>query len=260
MAIELATGERLIGLLITIGLARKEGWYDKSGSEWQPMPELMLRYRAASWFVRACTPETAMGLKTIEEVQDTYVLEPTEDGIYCISMQGMKEGAQDGDIPSRRDHPTNAKIEARHGEVANVWPTTGNPIKGVEELVNACARSWTTVQCEKIKRLAVGAMRNGVQQDVPEVPAQLGTQSAPAASMITCPKTETQISDWMCFDCEQRAGRPVWAGWPPNRSAPSFRGVTTKTSPGASYPASKALTAYAAGNELTHPVFSSVHL
>ena len=36
-------------------------------------------------------------------------------------------------------------------------------------------------------------------------------QPAPAANMITCPKTETQVSDWTCSDCEQRAGCPAWA-------------------------------------------------
>ena len=44
-----------------------------------------------------------------------------------------------------------------------------------------------------------------------EVPAQPEAQPAPAANMITCPKTKTQVSDWTCSDCEQRAGCPAWA-------------------------------------------------
>lgn len=87
VATELATGEKLAGPLITIGLAKKEGWYGKNGSKWQSMPELMLRYRAASWFVRAYAPEIAMGLKTAEEVQDTYDLEPAEDGTYRVQRR-----------------------------------------------------------------------------------------------------------------------------------------------------------------------------
>jgi hypothetical protein len=39
---ELSTGEKLTGPLVTIGLAKKEGWYDKSGSKWPTMPEVML--------------------------------------------------------------------------------------------------------------------------------------------------------------------------------------------------------------------------
>ena len=49
------------------------------------------------------------------------------------------------------------------------------------------------------------------QQDAPEVSEQPEAQPAPAANMITCPKTETQVSDWTCSDCEQRAGCPAWA-------------------------------------------------
>ena len=211
VATELATGEKLTGPLITIGLAKKEGWYGKNGSKWQSMPELMLRYRAASWFVRAYAPEIAMGLKTAEEVQDTYDLEPAEDGTYRVSVQEMKEEAQDRDTPSKRSRPTNAEMEARRKEAADAWLATGNPLEDVEKLVNAYARNWTTAQCEKAKQLAAEAMRNGAQQDAPEGPAQPEAQPAPAANMITCPKTETQVSDWTCSDCEQRSGCPAWA-------------------------------------------------
>lgn len=69
-AIEKETGEKLVGPLVTIALAKKEGWFSKSGSKWQTMPEQMLRYRSASWFVRAYAPELAMGLHTEDELRD----------------------------------------------------------------------------------------------------------------------------------------------------------------------------------------------
>lgn len=78
VATELATGETLEGPLITIGLAKKEGWAGKNGSKWQTMPELMLRYRAASWFVRAYAPEIAMGLPEAGELEDTIDVTPVE--------------------------------------------------------------------------------------------------------------------------------------------------------------------------------------
>ena len=37
------------------------------------------------------------------------------------------------------------------------------------------------------------------------------TPEAQPVNMITCPKTETQVSDWTCSDCEQRSGCPAWA-------------------------------------------------
>lgn len=70
VATELATGERLEGPEITIGLAKAEGWYGRTGSKWKTIPDLMLRYRAAAWFVRTVAPELSMGLHTQEEASD----------------------------------------------------------------------------------------------------------------------------------------------------------------------------------------------
>lgn len=75
-AIEKATGEKLVGSTVTIGLAKKEGWYSKNGSKWQTMPQQMLMYRAASWFIRAYAPELAMGMHAAEELQDVIEMDP----------------------------------------------------------------------------------------------------------------------------------------------------------------------------------------
>lgn len=69
-AIEKATGEKLTGPLVTIGIAKKEGWFSKNGSKWQTMPDQMLRYRSASWFINTIAPELAMGLPAADEVED----------------------------------------------------------------------------------------------------------------------------------------------------------------------------------------------
>ena len=66
-----STGEVLEGTEITLAMAKAEGWYAKNGSKWQTMPEQMLRYRAASFFVRAYAPELSLGLATREEVEDS---------------------------------------------------------------------------------------------------------------------------------------------------------------------------------------------
>ena len=51
-------------------MAKAEGWIDKAGSKWKTMPELMRRYRAASFFTKQFAPEVSMGLQTIEEIID----------------------------------------------------------------------------------------------------------------------------------------------------------------------------------------------
>ena len=73
---ELATGEVLEGTLVTIGMAKAEGWYSKKDrygnetSKWQTMPELMLRYRSATFLIRTYAPEIALGFYTREEAID----------------------------------------------------------------------------------------------------------------------------------------------------------------------------------------------
>jgi hypothetical protein len=69
-ATELDTGEKLKGTTVTMSMANAEGWVKKNGSKWQTMPEQMLRYRAASFFIRTTAPEIGMGLMTKEELED----------------------------------------------------------------------------------------------------------------------------------------------------------------------------------------------
>ncbi len=70
------SGEELVGPLVTIGMADKEGWLskiDKHGQEcskWQTMPELMLHYRAAAFWQRIYAPELSLGMHTREEIED----------------------------------------------------------------------------------------------------------------------------------------------------------------------------------------------
>lgn len=73
VAKDLQSGEECVGPLITIALAKKEKWYDKSGSKWQSIPELMLMYRAAAWWTRVYSPELSLGLHTTDEIEDIEV-------------------------------------------------------------------------------------------------------------------------------------------------------------------------------------------
>lgn len=65
-----SNGKLLKGSTVTIGMAKKEGWYQKGGSKWQTIPELMLSYRAYAFFGRVYAPELLMGLQSAEEVED----------------------------------------------------------------------------------------------------------------------------------------------------------------------------------------------
>lgn len=69
-ATEKETNQELVGALVTIAMAKSEGWYGKNGSKWKTMPEQMLQYRAATFWTRAYAPELSLGMKTSDEVVD----------------------------------------------------------------------------------------------------------------------------------------------------------------------------------------------
>lgn len=90
---ERESGEDITGPVITIALAKKEGWYSKSGSKWQSIPQLMLMYRAASWLVRTHAPEIAMGLQTAEEIGDVYEARAQGNGRYSVDLEQLRDPA-----------------------------------------------------------------------------------------------------------------------------------------------------------------------
>lgn len=73
--IEAKTGKKLLGPKVSIAIAKAEGWYQRN-PKWKNLPQLMLQYRAASWFARKYCPEVLGGLQTIEEVEDVIDVTP----------------------------------------------------------------------------------------------------------------------------------------------------------------------------------------
>ena len=73
-------GRRIEGMEVNMQMAKDEGWLGKNGSKWKTMPQLMLRYRAASLFSSLNCPELTMGIYTKEEIEDNDFNEyPMED-------------------------------------------------------------------------------------------------------------------------------------------------------------------------------------
>jgi hypothetical protein len=73
VAVEKATGEEHAGPWITWAIAKAEGWLDKSGSKWKTIPEIMFHNRSFSWFVTRHCPELAMGMYTVDELQESNI-------------------------------------------------------------------------------------------------------------------------------------------------------------------------------------------
>jgi hypothetical protein len=60
-------GTRLKGATVTMQMAREEGWIGKQGSKWKTMPELMLQYRAGTFFGRVHCPDLLLGMPVGED-------------------------------------------------------------------------------------------------------------------------------------------------------------------------------------------------
>jgi len=93
-AIEKATGEKLQSPIVSIAMAIAEGWLTKNASKWQTMPEMMLRYRSASFFGRFYAPELLMGLKSSEEEHETIIIEHEEEIIPPKNVDELKKPRQ----------------------------------------------------------------------------------------------------------------------------------------------------------------------
>lgn len=112
-------GREVRGITIDMDMANAEGWTTKSMSKWKTMPQVMLRYRAASFFARMNCPELTLGFYTKEEVIDgdfkEYPIEEmrqsvedeinananTEDFVEDVPGENVAEQTEeaDGDIP-----------------------------------------------------------------------------------------------------------------------------------------------------------------
>lgn len=77
-------GRKVTGPIVDMDMAKAEGWIGKNGSKWQTMPQMMLRYRAASFFGRMNCPELTMGIYTKEEVVE---IGPAEYSVQDVDEQ-----------------------------------------------------------------------------------------------------------------------------------------------------------------------------
>lgn len=129
-AVEKSTKERLVGSTVTLAMAKAEGWSTKSGSKWKTMPELMLMYRAAAFFVRVYAPEISMGLQTDDELQDTF----DNDTGELVEQAGKP----DVSMPRRRAAPIPADVI--DNETGEVNPSNAEEKPEVEQVQQAAQK------------------------------------------------------------------------------------------------------------------------
>ena len=139
-AIDAQTGQLLKGTTITMEMARREGWLSKNGSKWQTMPELMMKYRAQSFFINEFFPEVKYGLKTSDEAEDIVTFEPNEQ-----SKTPPKAGLNE--LLSSSEKP-NISVGAKNSQTEYIEAA---PIE-VEIDVNEDVLPLDALQSELVKR------------------------------------------------------------------------------------------------------------
>jgi hypothetical protein len=77
------TGE-LCEAVVSMEMAKAEGWLGKAGSKWITMPEQMLRYRSAMFLARLYCPEVVLGLQAADELEDTTPVPASEVQVQVV--------------------------------------------------------------------------------------------------------------------------------------------------------------------------------
>lgn len=112
-------GRIVKGPKITMQMAKDEGWVNKNGSKWKTMPEVMIRYRAASFFGRLNCPDMIMGLYSVDEAKeidaDFVVVENVEERVEReINEQANSEVLDPEPIEAPVDPPKESEPTAEN--------------------------------------------------------------------------------------------------------------------------------------------------
>jgi hypothetical protein len=104
-------GHKVTGPTITMEMAEDEGWTTRNGSKWKTMPEVMIRYRAASFFGRLNCPDMIMGIYSTDEAVEIGPDEYREIDPAQRVQEEIKEKAN--------GVPIDISMDPKTGEVLN---------------------------------------------------------------------------------------------------------------------------------------------
>lgn len=109
------TKEVLESPVISMEMAKDEGWIDKKGSKWKTMPDVMLRYRAASFFGRLYAPDLLMGIYSKEEVIEGDFIDVQEANDKDELQEQVNENANKEKLEVENEQPTEEPVQDSPG-------------------------------------------------------------------------------------------------------------------------------------------------
>lgn len=132
------TGKR-VEITCDMAMATAEGW--TKNSKYQTMPEIMLRYRSATFLVRMYAPQVMLGYQTVEEVQDTAIaILPDEADRPALTAALIEEAAADpetGEIIEQEGKPADQSGETVTLEFAKAEIDAAEIVADVNSRVSA---------------------------------------------------------------------------------------------------------------------------
>ncbi len=208
-AIDSVTGEEMIGMAVTMKMANAEGWVSKRGSKWQTMPELMMRKRCQSFFIKEFYPQIMFGMQTQEELIDVEALPVTKAKIAKQDMTAsLSTSTQDTPWDAKYDHPapTPKQTETRdeiETDVIDVLTEPEPPKKKrrskeevAELLVEANNfRAEDTAPYTNLKQIPAQEGREAVQR-IEERKATPDPSSAITRAHQAARKKSDELPDW----------------------------------------------------------------
>lgn len=135
-ALEKSTGERVQGAAVTLKMAKDQGWYGRKDSKWPSMTELMMTYRAATYFARTNAPELTMGLRSEDEERDVIDVQETAPGQFSTTTEKLRTEtvAGVGDLATAEPivRRGRGKAEQKPADAVDASPSSSEPAAATE--------------------------------------------------------------------------------------------------------------------------------
>jgi hypothetical protein len=211
VATDKQSGLELVGETITMKMASDEGWLSKNGSKWKTMPGQMLRYRAASFWVRIYCPEVSLGLKTDDEIIEANVKDvtaPSSEYRQLLGSTGLSDPSIER-VSTSISTLTSDQHEALIAAMSNVLTETGQqafivdicdsydindvaqvPATGYSKLMKLLGNSSNQEQWNQ--GLSVSGQRIVEPQDAVVAPTQPAQPAQPAQAELIPAEPETR--------------------------------------------------------------------
>lgn len=96
-----SSGQEIQGPLITVAMAKAEGWWGKTGSKWPTLTETMLGNRAITFFARRYAGSILLGMSSTDELEDIKDVNPvpTQEKPSKSEMEEALTGEIVKDVP-----------------------------------------------------------------------------------------------------------------------------------------------------------------